>query len=397
MRSSPSWTRTAGTLVFLLATAASGPSAGEAQVPFTAVGLGYPVPPVDARTAALGGVATGVPGGSLSFGNPADLTDVSHLRLGFTAYPEEARVEVGDGGDRQRAGRNRFSVIRAVVPAGKWRLSAGFASVLDQDWRVTIRDTLRTSSGDFAFTERRESDGGLSGADLALAREVGPVSFGVGVQRLTGSVRRSFRRTFRRDTVAGAADPPASSESTGGWSYGGWRVRSGARLSLAGRLRLGASAQWAGSLTATPAEEGDTANFDLPKSVSAGASYRVGSSSFLVLGAGWEGWSETAATLPRAEADDARWVGGGVEIGGVEVGPVRVPLRLGARARELPFSPPGEGQATERALTVGMGAIGAGGRAVVDAGLEFGTRGDLQETGAAEEFTRFALSLSFHP
>lgn len=396
MSSSRSWKRAAGAFVFLLAATASGPSAGNAQVPFTAVGLGYPVPPLGARSAALGGVPTGIPGGSLSFGNPADLADVSHLRLGFTAYPEEARVAASRGED-QRTGRNRFSVLRAVVPAGKWRLSAGFASVLDQDWRVTIRDTLRTSSGDFAFTERRESDGGLSGGDLALAREVGPVSFGVGVQRLTGSVRRSFRRTFQRDTAAGAGDPPAESKATGGWSYSGWRLRSGVRLSVARRLRLGASAQWAGGLTATPAEEGDTARFELPGAVSAGASYRVGGSSFLVLGAGWDGWSETAPSLADAEAEDARWAGGGVEIGGLEVGPVRVPLRVGARARELPFSPPGKGQATERALTVGVGAIGAGGRAVVDAALEFGKRGELQETGAAEDFTRFALSLSFHP
>jgi len=44
-----------------------------AQTPVTSLGLGYPVPPLDARAAALGGTGMGLFGGSFSSRNPAEL------------------------------------------------------------------------------------------------------------------------------------------------------------------------------------------------------------------------------------------------------------------------------------------------------------------------------------
>lgn len=398
----PSPLRAPGLTAALLSALALPVDAGHAgaQTPFTAVGLGYPVPPIDARAASLGGAGLGLPGGTMTVRNPADLAEFSTLNLGFTLQPEKATVELSEA-PSQETGRNRFTVLRAVIPAGGWRFGVGFASVLDQDWRVTLQDTLFTREKaveSIPFEERRVSDGGVSAVDLAAARRLGPLSVGVGVERLSGSLRRSFDRNFRADTAV----PPAPSdlgsvEAAGSWSYRGWRARGGVHLRLGERVRLSGTGRWGGELTADPDGPSEVRTYDVPESLSAGASVILGGAWVLTGAAGWEGWSEADDDLREESAHDARWAGGGLEFSGWTVGPFRVPLRVGGRVSELPFSRPGRDQPTERAVTGGLGFVAAGGRALVDLSVEVGTRGDLGETGVAEEFQRFGVSFRVRP
>lgn len=370
----------------LLLLLAPGPAA--AQTPLTGVGLGYPVTPVDARAAALGGAAGALPGGSLSTRHPASLTRLDRLTLGFSLSPEAVDVDVSESAPAQSEGRSRFTLARVVVPAGKWRVGAGFAPEFDQDWRVTLRDTVSFGGQRFPFRERRVSDGGVSTAHLTLARRVGPLSVGVGGERLTGSLERSFRRSFSPDTAAptaGIGDVRASES----WAYEGWRARGGLGLDLGDRGRVTVSGAVAGDLTAEPEGPGETRVYDFPSSLSAAASLRLTDRLLFTGSGGWTGWSTVDDDLRRGRALDARWAGGGLELRDVDLGPLSVPFRVGARVRELPFALDGREQITERALSAGLSARGAGGRASVGLSVEFGTRGDVADAGIAEDFRRF--------
>lgn len=391
-RSGPGVTGKAGFLLAagFLALLAAVPARG--QTPLTGTGLGYPVAPADARAAALGGVAGSLPGGSLSTSNPASLTAFQRLTLGFTLSPEAVDVDVSETAPAQSTGRSRFTVARVVVPFGDWRVGAGFSPELDQDWRVTRDDTLTFGGERYPFRERRVSDGGLSAANVSLARTIGPVSVGVGADRLTGSLDRSFRRSFSPDTVAqtaGLADVAAA----GSWAYSGWRAHGGLGVSLGDVGRVNVEGALAGDLTAEPDGPAEVRTYDYPASLSASASVRPVDGLLVTGGGGWTGWSSVDGDLREGRAEDTRWAGAGVELSEVRIGPVSVPLRLGARMRELPFARQGLDQVTERAVTAGFSALGGGGQASLGFAMEVGTRGDVADAGIAEDFRRFHFTL----
>lgn len=375
----------------ILALLVAGPV--RAQTPLTGTGLGYPMAPVDARAAGVGGAAGALPGGSLSARNPASLTSFQRLTLGFTLSPEAVDVDVSESAPAQSTGRSRFSVARVVVPFGEWRLGVGFSPELDQDWRVTLEDTLSFGGERFPYRERRVSDGGLSSANLSLARSIGPVSVGVGADRLTGSLERSFRRSFSPDTVAGRGGGLSDVGAAASWAYGGWRLHGGLGVDVGDVARLNVGGSVAGDLEAEPDGPGETRIYDYPAGLSASASVTPVEGLLVTGGGGWTGWSSVDGDLREARAEDVRWAGGGVELSDVEVGPLAVPLRLGARVRELPFARPGMDQVTERAVTGGFSVLGSGGMASIGVGVEVGTRGDVADAGIAEDFRRFHFTL----
>lgn len=368
------------------------PAAG--QTPATAIGLGYPVPAVDARAAALGGTRTGLLGGSFGTPSPADLTEFTNAALSVTAAPEAVEIRTdGASGDR---GRSRFTVIRAVVPVEGVVVSAGVRSELDQDWAFVFEDTLVTSQGDFPFEERRESDGGLGSLELAAARAFGPVSVGIGADRMTGSLRQLFSRRFEI-SVDSTVEAPARVQEDARWAYEGWRLRAGVGLRLAERLRVSGAWVWSGDLTAERDTVDASRTFSMPSGFEVGASFRPGEDWIVAGSAGWTGWSDVDGELGGDGARDSFRGGGGVEYRGLSIGAFPVHLRGGGRYVELPFSLAGEEAATEGAVTLGLGTRFAENRASVDVALEMGSRGDTPSTGVEESFRRFVFTASVRP
>src|SRR5690606_24310439 len=96
-------------------------------------------------------------------------------------------------------------------------------------------------------------------------------------------------------------------------------------------------------------------------------------------------------------AADTWEVGGGLEWRGARALGRPFPLRLGARYAKLPFRVQGA-TPSERALALGLGSVLArddlGPRAVVDAAIERGRRGDAAATGLTESFWRLTLSMA---
>lgn len=369
------------------------PAAARGQTPFTAVGLGYPTPPVDARAAALGGVGVGLLGGSFTIRNPADLVTFAEPSLGVTAAPEGVTLTGPEG--ESESDRSRFSVIRAVVPLGAWAAGVGFGSVLDQDWAFRKRDTIALSTGSFPFEELRENDGGVSTFDLSVARRIGPLSVGVSGQRLSGNLRQVLDRRFEV-SLDSAVAAPLRVQQQAQWSYEGWAVTAGVGLQLAERVRISGSFGLPSRLDAESDSLGRVRSFDLPSRLTVGASARLAEDWLLTAGGGWASWSDADDELPDASARDVTWGGAGVEFGGWSVGSLPLDLRVGGRVAELPFVLPGREGARERAITFGVGSAFASGRAGVDLGFELGTRGDFAATGTEESFARLSLTATVH-
>lgn len=372
------------TLVFLIGIGPALPAVAAAQAPITSLGLGYPVEPVDARAAALGVTGIGLFGGTFSLRSPADLTEHEYPGFGLSFAGESIDIE---GGPNLSTNRQRFTSIRALVPFSEWAASIGFGGAFDQDWTVRFQDTLQLADGRVPFEEAREHDGGISTIDLSLARSLGAVSLGVSAQRWNGSLRSTFNRRF-----SAPLDGAPTLGNTGGsqeLAYRGWQFRGGASVRLGDRLLLSGSLGLPGTLTADADTAGST-EFDIPASFEIGGSARLTDDLLVTAATGRSNWSELG-TVREAAAHDASWIGGGIEYGGLTLLGAALPIRVGARRADLPFSP-GDTTLQEKAITAGFGWEFRQGLAAFELGAEFGRRGDFEVDGLEESFTRFTLS-----
>ncbi len=360
-----------------------------AQAPITALGLGYKVEPLDGRSAALGGTGLGLLGGSFSIRNPADL--LQHQVPGFGISFAGEGVTISSGPLGVDTGRQRFTTIRAIVPFSGWATSIAFGSEFDQDWQARITDTLFVSDGFIPFEETREHDGGISTIDLSLARQFGPLAVGASVQRLTGSLRQTFFRSF--DTPGGSAPSLGSVGGGQELAYSAWRVKGGATLTVADRYVLSGSFSLPNTLTATVQDSaGAKVGFDLPSMLELGGSARLTNSLLFAAAFGTGGWSDVGNTATYT-SHDVMWFGGGFELDGLRFLGGDLPLRVGARTAELPFST-GPDPIRETAITGGFGWEFQNGLAVVDLALAVGSRGDFAVDGIEETFSRFTLSFT---
>ncbi|MDX1578757.1 MAG: hypothetical protein R3266_09735, partial [Gemmatimonadota bacterium] len=357
--------------------------------PITSVGLGYRVDPVDGRSAGMGGTGIGLLGGTFSLRNPADLLSHDAPGFGLAFAGESVSLEGGDA--EIDTGRERFTTIRALVPFGRWAVGLAFGGEFDQDWSARFQDTLTLEDGAVPFEEAREHDGGISAIDLSLARRIGPVSLGVSAQRLNGSLRKSFARTF--DAPLGGAPVLANAEGAQTLAYRAWRFKAGAAITVADRFIVSGALGLPGILTvSSQTAEDPSAEIDIPATVEVGGSARISGSLLVTAAGGWGGWSDVG-DLDGSISHDVTWAGAGLEWNSLQFLGGDLPLRLGARRAELPFSP-AEEVLTEEALTGGLGWIFQQGRAGVDLAIEIGSRGDFASGGLEESFRRFTLSFT---
>jgi hypothetical protein len=367
-----------------------------AQTPATDLGLGYPVVPLDARAAALGGTGMGLFGGSFSSRNPADLMVFSNPAVGATMAPEAVSLKTVDGA--QSIGRSRLAVVQGVLPYRQWRFGLNVNSELDQDWDVILTDTLETGFGDYPYIENRQHDGGVSSVGLSVAYRLGPLGLGVEGSALTGNLRQVFRRNFDpaiddpSNVIGGAAGDSR-------WAFSGWRFRGGVTGQIGRRAIISTAVTAYTQLSAEKDTFGialGTQKFEMPLEVSVGGSVLLTQRLMLAAAGGWKGWSTTDFQISDTESADVTWLGGGLEYVGISLGSMPIPLRIGYRYTDLPFYGSNFEQLTEQAYTFGVGARLAGGRAVLDLGFEIGSRGNLKTTGTEESFQRLSLSLGIN-
>ncbi len=351
----------------LLAVHAGGASA---QSALAARGLGYPIEPLEARARGMGGVALGLPEPSFSMVNPAGAVGLLAAAVSVTFQPDF--FDATAGSEATDGTTARFPTVQAAFPTrGRFTVSVGYGSFLDQNYRVTRSDSMTLSTGRVAVEDRFRSQGGVARFRGGVGYQVSPrLAVGVALDAFTGAVRDTSLR-FITDLT------PAQSAAT--ITYTGLGAAAGVRWTPLPALTVAGAVSGGGELNADVDDEtaGDR-SYALPLTLDAGASARVTGHTVLALSGRWAGWSAADGDiLNRGGARDALNASAGLEYDGLTILGQPFPLRLGARMARLPFrwlSTDAEFP-DERAVSAGIGARLARGAALFDAAIERGTRG----------------------
>jgi hypothetical protein len=365
---------------------------GSAQSLFAGAGLGYQQAPSTARAAALGGLLVAPHEPTLSLVNPAAPGGLLASALGITVQSDDARADLPGGSGT--ASTVRFPAIQAALPVGqRWVLTAGYGTLLDQAFRAEHRDSVRLGGESVGVMDSRSATGGVATLHLGGAfRPVEALSLGATVVLRTGSTQHELTRVFDDPALAGA-------RMDGNWSYRGIGLLGGALWSPGEAVTVGAAVGGGGSLEGsgtiiaeTPGGERrlDERSYSMPITVSLGVTGRVGPGSLVTVSGERAGWSAANDGLTRP-ARDTWFVSAGLEWDALRIAGRDIPLRLGARHKELPFAFEGEDWAAERSLTAGLGIRMAGDFAQLDLSAERGSRGG-EAIGIEESFWRLAFT-----
>jgi hypothetical protein len=369
-------------------------------------GPGYPLMPVDARAAIMGGLGIGLHGFSVPMTNPAA---ASHARgRGAVVALEVTERTIAMDGAEGDVGTTRFPLMNIIFPIRGAVLTAGYGGYLDQSWAIEREGEQMIGDQPTEFSDFMQSEGGvgqfLVGAALPLGERLG-VGASVGLHM--GSQRVRYARRF---VVEGPEqlDPYAEDMS---WRYKGPVAQLGVRWEPIDIVRVGASVTWAGTLVGEPVDGRATRReLDLPLQVAAGASGFLVPGLLAAVSGRWSGWSVTDPTaigVPRggvaasAPARDTWEMGGGLEWSAPRPAATRhFPIRAGFQYRQLPF-PFAEEPPTEWFAGGGAGfRVGSDARypqALVDLTVQRGTRtapgaGDVSDL--TESMWRIGLSVS---
>ena len=372
-------------VVILWTLLAPGVAAAQVQLLGT-VGLGRPARGIDARALAMGGAGVALHGGNFSTLNVAALARISTPGV-FLTFGQENRHIEGDLADGHFSTAD-FPVVRVAFPVGERSvIGVAAANFLDQDWGVEFVDTLRLSSGDVAFRETRQSDGGVSEFRLEWATVLSEkLSVGAAGLFYSGETRQRVEKAF----IASSAFMPFESETS--LEYTGWGVSVGAEFQPFAEMILGGAFRRGFGLK-IESDMGAELETEVPMALDLGASWQLTPDFILALAGGWENWATTNDELPDVRSVDTWRLGGGIDFRALSNATTAFFLRLGGHFERQPFQLQG-GAPWERAGSVGVGLNLREGRGRLDATFEFGSRADRESHGIDESFTRYMFGVA---
>jgi hypothetical protein len=378
-------------------------SPADAQSLFSTRGLGVPLPPVDARARALGGIGVGLLGLNTSLVNPAETAGIGRRGVSAALQPSSGTAEVaGAEGD---ADASRFPMVRILYPlSSRIVFSLGYGGVLEQSWAIASEGSELIGNEQVPTRDVVRSTGGVAQLTAGLSYRVTPaLAVGVAGGLYTGSLLRTIARDFLESDLDVALDP---FQTRLRWEYSGPVGVLGVLWDPHPAFRLGGSVTLANELEIT-AKEGVAQDdaVKMPLRATGGASALLSQDLLATFGAEWAGRS--GADLPvitdgtSLRRDTWRY-GGGIEYSGLGTDTRTFPIRLGGSFSQLPYYDQGEEPGDEWTFGGGIGFRLAGDElgplAVADVGIERGGRSGLSSTdlpdGLSESFWRFTFSLS---
>lgn len=331
-------------------------SAGTAGVlqgqdsPFGINGLGVPGRPESARARATGGAFA-------MFDPFSGLTEVAitaSSQLSASAVGAVSYITDDLDGVRGTRRSTRFPLFQISGPAwGGVVIGGGFSNYLDRSYRVSLTDTIPLGGSRQQVTDVLSSDGGVSDLRVVAARQIGPLTLGVGLHLLSGSTRLLASRTFT-DTSA-----YRGVTQTDEIAFRGSGASASAMLSIGRALRI---AGFARSDTRLRSELNavEVARNDLPTAVGGGVYLQVTPQIALAASVIRTSWSVSADSNAF---NTTVWSAGG------EVGGRHFPLRIGVRGGQMPFGPGGTAP-REFTVSAGTGVLFAQGRGIIDVAIE---------------------------
>jgi hypothetical protein len=338
--------------------------------------------------------------------NPAT-TALAGLSYGYGAWAGDVTRAKGDAGsfrDRSDLLPHLGGVI--VLPRGV----RAFALLRMQTDAAYDRTQHLDSSVSGPFVLETKGEGGWNRLEIGLS---GPalqrkLLWGAAVSRLMGSAKEELTYTFSDASSARLRDMVEARLK------GGWMGTAGVIARPDPRISLGAAGTLAGSSRVTQEvssieggthDVSSTAHEDFPSQWALGLEgkpvTRLGVSADVVRtlwGSAAFRPSGGSATNPYAQT--TRW-GIGIEYGAAVAENAKAPrlprwiARAGYAHDESYVLAADGSRINENAVTLGMSARAAQGRAALDLGLEVGKRGDRVKLGVEESFYRLSVGITF--
>ena len=370
---------------FALALVAALPAALHAQGTLASQGFGYPFGQLSTRALSTGGgMGEFDPYSAL---NPAAVAASSRRALHLQYEPEYRRITADDDvSDSQRF--VRFPLASGIIPIGP-RFSLGFSAstLLDRTGQSADTRTEIVGGEEITFEETTRSNGAINDLRLVAAYDIGSsIRVGLGAHAITGEFRQFLGRTF--ETPGYDSLSVSSRASFSGLAFSGglmWQAARGIAVAGSGRF---------GSRIRAFVNDTSRTTADVPHRLGVGIGVERISGVALSAHYAWEGWSSLDGLGSDAvNVHDTQSYGLGAEIAGPSVFGTELPLRIGYRWRELPFSPDAE-QVSETALAGGIGIPLLGGLSALDVGLQRATR----STGPYRERSLIlSIGVTVHP
>lgn len=325
-------------------------------------GIGFPGQPLSVRARALGGgVGAFDPTSAL---NPATVAGLGRLAAGLTVGTTLRRYTAGDTTiTGLRETRYPFGVFGGRITGTPVSFSLSFSTYAERTYDVTSTGTQVLRGDTLQVTDRLAADGAVTDLRGALAfRPWSPLLVGAAFHLLGGSSRLHVRRSFSSTDYLPYLEQQQLVFSGTGVSAGIVFLPTRA-IELAGAVR-------ADGRLRSRVEGEEVSSVELPVSLTVG---------LRLLPARALGWSTTASrrSWARAQPDlavstrafDTWEVASGIEFADREARKTAIPLRVGVRYRQLPFSNVAT-QPSELALTGGSGLLLSDGRAALDFSVE---------------------------
>ncbi len=367
----------------LVLAAASGPVPLVAQNSvYGVLGVGFPGRLVGVRARALGsGIAAFDPESAV---NPAAAAAFGPLTVVATSLTSLRSYEAGGTSvDGLRETQFPFVVLGTRLSGTPFSVAASATTYADRTFDLTTSDTVVIRGVPLAVADRLTSRGAIADVRGAVGWAVGPqVHIGIAGHLMSGSALETVSRAFADTSYL----PLAEQDQV---TFSGLGISGGIRLAPVPWLHLAGAGRTDTRLRRT---RGDitVSEVDLPTTVTGGLQGGVRGRLLLSVTASWRSWSTADDDLaPVGNNAFDTW-----ELGvGLELGVLAVPIRLGARYAQLPFSPTAD-RPREIDLAFGTGIRFANNRATFQLAVE---RAFRDGGGASERAWQFAFGLLVRP
>ncbi len=325
-------------------------------------GIGFPGRHLSVRSRALGG-GSGL-FDALSQLNPAAVSSYSRLTAMATTGTDFRGYDIGGVTvDGLRETRFPIGSVGARIARTRWAFSIGYSAYAERSFNIMSSDSITLRGQRLAVLDELGSDGGITDIRGALAYSFSrKFALGGALHLISGSSKTTAGRQFDNPDYVSFEQKGDLSFSGYGFSAG-FVFAPGPKLSIAGAWRIDSELD-------TEFDSLQVASVDLPVGLSAGVVWHPALALRWSTTVTYRGWSSAEGDFDvRTNAFDTWEIGTGVQLGGPESGASRIPLRLGFRWAQLPFSATGD-QPREFNLSVGTGLPFANNRALLDISLE---------------------------
>jgi hypothetical protein len=358
-----------------------------AQGALSLQGFGYPGGETSTRALGTGGSLADFDANSPI--NPAALLVGSRATV-YLQYDPEFRWVTGTGLNVSTV-TARFPLFVISGKVGQARFSLSYASFLDRTWTNTYQDTQVVGALRVPSTVTAVSSGGISDIRAAMSWTFSSrLTVGAAIHVFPGQNHIVFGRAFPSDSTSFGAFAQTST-----FNFSGSAVSFGLIATPIDHVNLGVSGRYGFSMHVHEGDSTTVGEANVPNRLSVSGAFDGITGTILSVRYGTEKWSAMRGLGSAGlSVFDATEFAAGLETGGPRIGAIPMAVRLGYRARQLPFGV-GAQQVSEREFTGGVGIPLSSGRTALDLSIAHALRS--ANVGLSETGWIFSLGIAIKP